>query len=64
MPLLFAMLGFAIAAYAFVVVFVAAHLWLAATIVLRLGEGNYVRAVLWGCVLVWLVHIDWAAAGL
>ena len=33
-------------------------LWLAATILLRLSEGRYVRAALWSCVLAFLVNID------
>ena len=58
MPLLFALLCFAIAGSALVAAFVAAHVWLAATIVLRLFAGEYVRAVLWFCILASLVHID------
>ena len=55
MWLLLAMTGFAIAVYSFFVVFVAVHIWLAATILLRLCEGSYVRAALWSCVLAFLV---------
>ncbi len=55
MWLLFAMLCFAIAAYSFFVVFVAVHIWLVATILLRLSEGSYVRAALWSCVLAFLM---------
>jgi hypothetical protein len=58
MPLLFAMLCFAIAAYSFFVVFVAVHIWLVATILLRLCEGKYVRAALWSFILAWLVNLD------
>ena len=58
MPLLFALLCFAIAVPALLVAFVAAHIWLAATIVLRLGAGAYVRAALWCCVLAALISID------
>jgi hypothetical protein len=57
-PLLFAMLCLAIAAYSFFVVFVAVHIWLVATILLRLCEAKYVRAALWFCILAWLVHVD------
>jgi hypothetical protein len=57
-PLLFAMFCLAIAAYSFFVVFVAVHIWLAATGLLRLLEGKYIRAALWFCILAWLVHID------
>ena len=58
MPLLFALLCFAIAGPALVVAFVAAHVWLAAAILLRLGAGQYVKAALWCCVLAALVCID------
>ena len=57
-PLLLALLGFAIAGPALVVAFVTAHVWLAATILLRLGNGDYVKAVLWGCMLAAVVHLD------
>lgn len=57
-PLLLALLCFAVAGPALVVAFVALHVWLAATIVLRLIAGAYVRAVLWGGVLAALFHID------
>jgi uncharacterized SAM-binding protein YcdF (DUF218 family) len=49
MPLLFAMFCLAIAAYCFVAVFIAVHIWLAATVLLRLCEGKFVRAALWLC---------------
>ncbi len=57
-PLLFAALCFAIAVPALVVAFVAAHLWLTATIVLRLSTGRTVRATLWLGVLVALIAFD------
>jgi hypothetical protein len=50
-PLLFAMLCFAIAAYSFFMVFVAMHIWLVATILLRLCERKFIRAALWSSVL-------------
>jgi hypothetical protein len=58
MPLLITFIGFAIAVPALLVAFVAAHLWLAATIVLRLGTGQYVRAALWFYILGTLVTFD------
>jgi hypothetical protein len=56
--LLLAMLCFAIAAYSFFVVFVAVHIWLVATILLRLCDGKYIRAALWSCVLAFLINLD------
>jgi hypothetical protein len=56
--LLLALLGFAIAGPALLVAFVAAHVWLAATILLRLGAGHYVRAALWLCILAALISLD------
>jgi hypothetical protein len=57
MPLLIALFCFIIAAYSFFVAFVAAQIWLAATILLRLCEGKFVRAALWACVLAFLVSL-------
>jgi hypothetical protein len=62
MSLLLALLGFAIAGPALLVAFVAAHVWLATTIVLRLCAGAYVRAALWCCILAALVAIDVSCA--
>ena len=56
--LLFSLFCFVIAGYAFFVAFIAVQIWLAATILLRLCEGKYVRAVLWSCVLAILINID------
>ncbi len=58
MPLLFALLCFVIATPALLAAFAAAHVWLAATVLLRLGAGAYVRAVLWFCALVYLIAFD------
>jgi len=58
MLILLSIVCFIIAAYAFLAAFIAAHIWLAATILLRLSEGRYVRAVLWSCVLAFFVNID------
>jgi len=52
-PLLFALLCFVLAGLALALI--AAHIWLAATILLRLCEGKYVRAALWSCVFAFLV---------
>ena len=62
MPLLFALLCFAIARPALVVAFVAAHVWLAAAILLRLGAGQYVKAALWFLILAALVSVDVSCA--
>ena len=51
MPLLFALFCFVMAGFAFFAAFIAVQIWLAATILLRLSEGSYVRASLWSCVL-------------
>jgi hypothetical protein len=40
-----------IAPKAFFAAFIAVQIWLAATILLRLSEGRYIRAALWSCVL-------------
>jgi hypothetical protein len=56
--ILLAMLGLAITFIAFWVVVVSAHIWLLATILMRVCEGIYVRAVVWSCILAWLVYID------
>jgi hypothetical protein len=58
MLLLFALFCFVVAGFAFFAAFIAVHIWLAATILLRLSEGSYVRAALWSCVLAFLVNID------
>ena len=58
MPLLFALFCFVMAGFAFFAAFIAVQIWLAATILLRLSEGSYVRAALWSCVLAFLVNID------
>ena len=58
MLLLFSLICFIIAAYAFFVAFIAVQIWLAATILLRLSEGRYVRAAVCACVLAFLVNID------
>jgi hypothetical protein len=57
MPLLFAMLCFAIAAFSFFVAFVAAHIWLAATVILRLLEGKFLQAASWSCLLAFLISL-------
>jgi hypothetical protein len=62
MPLLFALLCFAIAVPALLAALVAAHVWLATTIVLRFLAGAYVRAALWFGVLVVLICIELAVA--
>jgi hypothetical protein len=54
MPLLFALFCFAIAGFALFAAFIAVHIWLAATILLRVSEHSYVRAALWSCVLAFL----------
>jgi hypothetical protein len=56
--LLFSLFCFIVAAYAFFAAFIALQIWLAATILLRLTEGRYIRAALWSCVLAFLVSID------
>ena len=58
MLLLLALFCFIVAGFAFFVAFIAVQIWLAATILLRLCEGRYVRAALWSCVLAFLVNID------
>jgi hypothetical protein len=58
MLILFSLFCFIIAWAAFSVAFIAAHIWLVATIVLRLCEGKYIKAALWSCVLAFLIHID------
>ena len=58
MPLLLALFCFVMAGFAFFAAFIAVQIWLAATILLRLSEGRYVRAALWSCVLAFLVNID------
>jgi hypothetical protein len=58
MPLLFALFCFVMAGFAFFAAFIAAQIWLAATILLRLSEGSYVRAAFWSCVLALFVRID------
>ena len=58
MLLLLALFCFVIAGFAFFMAFIAVQIWLAATILLRLCEGRYVRAALWSCVLAFLVNID------
>ena len=58
MLLLFSLFCFIIAGFAFFAAFIAVQIWLAATILLRLSEGRYVRAALWSCVLAFLVNID------
>ena len=57
MLLLSSLICFVIAGFAFFAAFIAVHIWLAATILLRLSEGRYVRATLWSCALVFLVLI-------
>lgn len=57
MLLLFALLCFIVAGFAFYVAFIAAQIWCAATILLRLCEGRYIRAALWSCVLGFLVSL-------
>ena len=61
-PLLFALVCFAIAVPALLVAFVAAHAWLAATVLQRLGAGAYLRAALWLCVLAALIAVDVSCA--
>jgi hypothetical protein len=56
--LLFAMFCLVIAALAFSVAIIAAHLWLLATIVLRLLDRKWWRAGMWGCVLIFLLYVD------
>jgi hypothetical protein len=56
--LLFALFCFLVATYAFFVVFIAVQIWLAAQIVLRLCGGKFIRAAIWACILVFLLHID------
>jgi hypothetical protein len=58
MPLLFALFCFAIAGLSFFVAFVALHIWLAATFLVRLCEGKYIQATLWLGLLAYLVSID------
>ena len=58
MLLLFSLICFVIAGFAFFTAFIAVQIWLAATILLRLSEGRYIRAALWSCVLAFLVNID------
>jgi hypothetical protein len=55
---LFALFCFIIAGFAFFAAFIAVQIWLAATILVRLCEGRYIRAALWSCVLAFLVNID------
>src|SRR5262245_21168133 len=50
MSLVLALFCFVIAGFAFFAAFMAVQIWLAATILLRLSEGSYVRAALWSCV--------------
>ena len=58
MLLLLALFCFVMAGFAFFAAFITMQLWLAATILLRLCEGKYVRAAVWFCVLAFFVHID------
>ena len=58
MLILFSLFCFTIAGASFFVAFIAVQIWLAATILLRLSKGSYVRAALWSCVLAFLVNID------
>ena len=58
MLLLLALFCFIVAGFAFFAAFIIVQIWLAATILLRLSEGSYVRAVVWSCVLAFLVHVD------
>jgi hypothetical protein len=57
MPLQFALFCFVVAGFALYAAFITAQVWLAATILLRLCEGNYVRATLWFSVLTFLVFV-------
>ena len=59
--LLFAMLMFAIAIFAFSIAYFCAHIWLVANIGLRLMDKQWFRASWWACVLALLVYIDWQA---
>lgn len=61
-PLLFALLCFAIAGPALIVAVIALHIWLVAVIVQRLCAGRYVRTALWSCILAALVCIDVSCA--
>ena len=58
MLLLLALFCFIVAGFAFFAAFIIVQIWLAATILLRLSEGRYIRAALWSCVLAFLVNID------
>jgi multisubunit Na+/H+ antiporter MnhG subunit len=56
--ILFAMVCFAVAAVAFSIVLIAAHLWLVAQIGLRLLDKQWFRAGWWTCVLLVLFYVD------
>ena len=56
--LLFAMLMFAIAIFAFSFAYFCAHIWLIATVLLRLSNGQWFRASGWSLVLGLLIAID------
>jgi uncharacterized YccA/Bax inhibitor family protein len=57
MPILFALFCFVMAGFAFFAAFIAAQIWLAATILLRICEGSYIRAAIWSCILALLVFV-------
>ena len=62
--LLFAMVCFAIMTVAFAIAYICAHIWLIATIALRLSEGQWFRAMAWTCILAVLIYIDVQALAL
>jgi hypothetical protein len=59
--LLFAMLMFAVMIASFAVAFAALHLWAISTLLLRLMERRWFRAIGWMMVLALLIYIDWQA---
>jgi hypothetical protein len=56
--LMFAMVCFAIMTVASTVAYICAHIWLVATIALRLAERQWFRAMAWTCILAVLIYID------
>lgn len=62
--MLFAMVCFAIMTVAFTIAYICAHIWLIATIALRLSEGQWFRAMAWTCILAVLIYIDVQALAL
>ena len=56
--IIFAIVCFVIAAVSFSIAYACAHIWLIATLLLRLCEGKWIRAGWWALLLALLIHID------